>query len=100
MNVLLYGDSLLFPIRKMAKVALHNACMPGLTVSDALSDERKQLGLSMLLNEDRYDVLILCLGTNDLGKKEDAQNVLEGIISLTEAAATNKQNPRTVICGL
>lgn len=72
-NILLYGDSLLFPLKFDEKdFHVDNLCVPGLTVQAALQDEEKEIGLSSLLMQPQentsYQMLLVCLGTNDIAK--------------------------------
>src|ERR1041385_5392707 len=80
-QTLLYGDSLLHglpPIR-----GLHNESQPGRTLFEALRDDNNQIGLNMLLDEDRYDNLIICLGTNDLAYSSpmEVMSLLQQLLS-------------------
>lgn len=89
LSVLIYGDSLLFPIKKLVctdskcTFNVFNSCVPGMTVQDAREAEDKKMGISMLLAEDSYDCVVVYLGTNDfaLGDLPD-RDVLPALFKL------------------
>jgi len=82
-KVLLYGDSLLFPLQFQEEkdFRVNNQCVCGLSVKD----ETKKNHLSQLLSQDTYKILLLCLGTNDIAAGELAnRDVIPGLISLVK----------------
>ena len=86
-NILIYGDSILFDIRALRHgvqhCTVHNECVPGMDIRDAFQSEEQGIGLSFLLEEDQYDVVIICLGTNDMGKgRTDDETVLDTVCLL------------------
>ncbi len=83
-RLLIYGDSLLMDVKQIEGFIVHNESTPGLTLVDALAAEEKQIGISLFLSEDDYDVLLICLGTNDLGQGEPAEQVVSSLTRLLE----------------
>ena len=90
-KVLLYGDSFLTSLSSEGNnFRIINKCVPGLTIKDALSED-KENKFSIAL-KDKYDIVILCLGTNDIA--EDAliyRDVIPNLLKLVEKCEFAKQ---------
>jgi hypothetical protein len=87
-SILLYGDNMLAWLRALPAASnkmvhsLVNRCSPDRKVSDALDQEEKQKGISHYLQEEDYDVCVICLGTNDLASGESPQVVVGNLMKL------------------
>lgn len=94
-NVLLYGDSLLAPIKEFGpSVLLTNECKYGMSLQDALDEEDRLIGISMLLDEDKYDVLFICLGANDIGKGCTTEEMEKNINQLCKIILEHSNAPK------
>ena len=92
-KVLLFGDSLLFPLGDFHREEFYHAtnlCIPGHTVSDALREEDAKVGLSFDLQEDDYSLVLICLGTNDFCQGGSAEfEVIPNLLILLAIIPSN-----------
>jgi hypothetical protein len=84
-NILIYGDSMLAEIRALSGSLVHNECVPGMDLRDAMQSQDHMVGLSFVLQEDEYDLAIICLGTNDMGKGRPAEETISDLVRLLES---------------
>lgn len=75
--ILLYGDSLAGGL--VVNTPFHTESFPGATTEQLLTGD---FDLSFYLNEENYRVVIIVLGTNDLGHLVDWNDVLDNLMVL------------------
>ncbi len=93
MVVLIYGDSLTQGL-VVDQGAFHVESRPGYTTQNFVAEEEQKIGLSMLLNEDHYDHLVLIMGTNDPQDSEsDIQESMNNIQTLLHVAIAHPRRP-------
>jgi lysophospholipase L1-like esterase len=81
-NVLVFGDSLTsdLPLYDDLLTKFHIETHCGKGIDDFLMDDELEMGLGMILQEDVYDVVVICIGTNDLGHLQlDTQGLTQDL---------------------
>jgi len=84
MKVLIYGDSLADGL-ELKQHDTHIESYPGITVSELCRMEDEGLGITLSLQEDVYDAVVLIVGTNDLAKGHTEDEILENLKKLQVA---------------
>lgn len=81
-SVLVFGDSLLqcVPLEDNLDYVYHLQSYPGMLAKDAHKD------LIAGLQETKCDVLVLCLGVNDLGHGQTRETVVDCLVELHKLA--------------
>lgn len=89
-KLIIYSDSLFAGLEIDSDTTIHIESFPGLTAREAVEwlcqDDPRSL--RSILKESQYDTLLLCLGTNDLGSGDSAENVAENVCKLQEFASS------------
>lgn len=98
MKVLIYGDSMLFGVCNIKGCTIHNECVPGLTLTESLRLEEKNLGLSFVLDEDKYDSLVLCLGTNDFCERLGSE-IIRDLLKLVQISVRRIKMEKVIVLG-
>jgi hypothetical protein len=62
-NILIYGDSM---INGLDDQKIDTEVNFGFTIEQMLNKEKEGIGLSYLLNEHKYNSVIICAGHNDI----------------------------------
>ncbi|AVL94470.1 hydrolase [Moumouvirus australiensis] len=91
--ILIFGDSLASGL--YLNDDQHIEKFPGSTSEQLLYND---FGLDFYLNEDNYTIVIIIVGSNDLGHDLDENEVIRNIISLHQIAWN--RNIKTVVVGL
>ena len=91
MRILIFGDSLAagldyFP----AAWDVHIESFPGETTTELLQRDEKEIGLSLFLSEEKYDVVVVIAGTNDVGHQENISTIVNNLSLLVELAHSAK----------
>jgi hypothetical protein len=103
LRMLIYGDSLAAGLTVDSVLCpqctfCHVESKPGYTTYDLIADEDNQVGISMLLEEDKYDVLLLVMGTNDTCHGlVTAQEMADNIWQLYRKAQLHARAPRLIL---
>jgi len=84
---------MLFDIRSLPGALVHNECVMGMHCRDALQLEEEGLGLTWLIQEDKYDVVVICLGTNDLGNGRTVEELQLDLAQLAKCAIAASSPP-------
>ncbi len=86
MKILIFSDSLCenLPIVNTSTHQYHIESFPGRLVEEVIRSEIYPDGssLSACLNEDQYDVVVICFGINDLGHGLTPDSVIKNLLSL------------------
>ncbi len=91
--ILIFGDSLVDGLQFNCN--FHIEKFPGITSEQLL---RNDFDLNFYLDEDNYDVVIIIIGSNDLGHGVSNYDIINNIISLHQIAWN--RNIKTIVVGL
>jgi len=86
MKVLIYGDSLTIGLN-LPKHETHIETYEGMMLNEMLVMEEGGFGLSMCLEEDKYDAVILIAGTNDFAKGQTEEEIIHDLKKLEKACS-------------
>lgn len=84
MKILIFGDSLAHGLSHFPQeeYKVHIESFPGATTEELLGKENKCCGLSMMLAEDHYDVVVIVAGANDVGHGFAPDEVVKNLLQL------------------
>jgi hypothetical protein len=84
MKLLIFGDSDIV-VQQQSNIDVHLECFPGKTVESAVEDEiaNTLISLSFYLQEDTYDGVLLCWGTNDIKNQRAIRAIVYDIVFLS-----------------
>ncbi|AZL89838.1 ankyrin repeat protein [Megavirus baoshan] len=91
--ILIFGDSLVDGIKLNCN--FHIEKFPGITSEQLLCN---YYDLNFYLDEDDYHIVIIVIGSNDLGQNISENNIIDNIISLHKIAWN--RNIKTIVVGL